>query len=81
MDDADAVKAELGHLGIHYPVFVGEQEIPAAMEGLGDTLGALPFSVLISAEGYVVYRKHGEFSQEELSEVLEKHLPASSPST
>ena len=43
------------------------------MDALGDTLGALPFSVLVSPEGYVVKRKHGEFDAEELARLIEAH--------
>jgi thiol-disulfide isomerase/thioredoxin len=75
MDDAEEVKIQAPRMGIQYPVLLGQEQIPVAMEKLGDTLGALPFSVLISPDGYVVLRKHGEFSREELSAQLEKHLP------
>ncbi|HKY91744.1 MAG TPA: TlpA disulfide reductase family protein [Nevskiaceae bacterium] len=75
MDDVEAVKIQAPRMGIRYPILVGQEQIPAIMEKLGDTLGALPFSVLISPDGYVVLRKHGEFSRDELTALLEKHLP------
>ena len=80
MDDPEQVKAMLPRLRISYPVLVGEDDIPNAMDALGDTLGALPFSVLISPDGYVVERKHGEFDADDLSELIEKYLPAGRPS-
>lgn len=75
MDDPEQVRQMLPRLGITYPILVGEAQIPAAMDALGDTLGALPFSVLVSPEGYVVKRKHGEFDAEELARLIEAHLP------
>ena len=75
MDDPEQVRAMLPRLKIQYPVLIGEAEIPRAMEALGDTLGALPFSVLISPDGYVVDRKHGEFEADELTALIEAHLP------
>lgn len=77
LDDPDQVRQMMSRLKIQYPVFIGESEIPAAMDALGDTLGALPYSVLISADGVVLRRKHGEFEAEELAEVIEKNLPRS----
>lgn len=75
LDDAEQVKAMIPRLKIQYPVMIGETQITQAMDALGDTLGALPYSVLISPAGEVLLRKHGEFEREELGELLEKHLP------
>lgn len=76
MDDPEQVREMLPRLKIQYPILIGEAEIPNAMDALGDTMGALPFSVLVSPDGYVVDRKHGEFDAEELAELIERHLPA-----
>lgn len=76
LDDPEQVRAALPRLKIQYPVLIGDTQITQAMDALGDTLGALPFSVLIGADGYVLKRKHGEFEREELIELIEAHLPA-----
>lgn len=76
LDDPEQVRASLPRLKIQYPVLVGDTQVTRAMDALGDTLGALPFSVLIDAQGYVVERKHGEFEREELIRLIEAHLPA-----
>lgn len=75
MDEAEAVRNGAPQLGINYPVLVGDAEIVDAMQALGDTLGALPYSVLIDANGEIVFRKHGEFKAEELQQLIEQHLP------
>lgn len=75
MDDPEQIRALLPRLQIPYPILIGETEVPNAMTALGDTLGALPFSVLISPDGYVVERKHGEFEAAELDRLIEAHLP------
>lgn len=77
MDDPELVRRALPGLRIQYPVIIGDQAVPQAMDALGDTLGALPFSVLISPDGQVLLRKHGEFEREELMELIEQHLPRS----
>ncbi|HEX4870738.1 MAG TPA: TlpA disulfide reductase family protein [Nevskiaceae bacterium] len=75
LDDPVAVRNALPRLGIRYPVFADDREVAAAMTALGDTLGALPYSVLIDAGGRIVARKHGEFEEAELRALLEPHLP------
>lgn len=75
MDDPEQVRTMLPRLKIQYPILIGETEIPKAMDALGDTLGALPYSVLISPDGYVIKRKHGEFEAEELDRLIEANLP------
>lgn len=81
MDDPEQVKAMLPRLRISYPILVGAEAITHAMDALGDTMGALPFSVLISPDGYVVERKYGEFEEAELAELVEKHLPRRASAT
>ncbi len=78
MDTPEAVRNGAPQLGINYPVLVGDAEIVDAMQALGDTLGALPYSVLIDPNGEIVVRKHGEFKQPELEQLIERHLPAPS---
>lgn len=75
LDDPELVRASLGRLKIQYPVLIGEEQIPLLMDALGDTLGALPYSVLISPEGNVLSRKHGEYDLQGLTELIEAHLP------
>ena len=75
MDDPEQIRLMLPRLKIQYPILIGDTAIASAMDALGDTLGALPFSVLISANGYVLARKHGEYEAEELSRLIEAHLP------
>jgi len=76
MDELEAVRNGAPQLGINYPVLVGDSEIVDAMQALGDELGALPYSVLIDANGNIVFRKHGEFKKDELQQLIKQHLPA-----
>lgn len=75
MDDPEKIRAMLGRLKIQYPVLVGEMEVSRSMDALGDTMGALPFSVLIAPDGRILQRKHGEYERAELAELIEAHLP------
>jgi len=75
VDDPAAVKSYLPRLKIQYPVLVGQEGTTRAMDALGDTLGALPYSVLIDPQGVIVATRHGEFSADELDALVEQHLP------
>jgi thiol-disulfide isomerase/thioredoxin len=77
VDDPEEVKkAAKGPLAINYPVMTGT---PDAMLGLlndfGNTAGALPFSVIVAADGTVVHQQLGEFTAEDLKQLVEAHLP------
>lgn len=74
MDQADPVRAYAGRLKINYPILVGEAEVAAAMDALGDELGALPFSVLISPDGRILRRVSGDLDEAELQELLSGHI-------
>lgn len=76
LDQADSVRAALPQLGINYPVMSGDLPIMNAMEALGERLGALPYSVLIATDGRILLRKHGEFSEAELQQLIDTHLGA-----
>ena len=75
MDEVDAVKAFAQRLQMNYPTMVGKGEIAAAMDELGDELGAFPFSVLIAPDGRILDRRSGDLSREEIAQWLDEHLP------
>ncbi len=74
LDDSAAVSAFLKDNPISYPVTVGDQALFSLMDEFGDTLGALPFSVLIDRQGLIVERHWGELTQAQLDELLETYL-------
>lgn len=77
IDDPDEVrKAAKGPLAINYPVIVGTQEqMLGLLNEVGNTVGALPFTLLVAADGTVVHQQLGEFSVDELRKLVEAHLP------
>jgi thiol-disulfide isomerase/thioredoxin len=76
VDDPDSVRSMLGPLGINYPVLTGTPDAMIdLMEKLGNGPGGLPFSVLVSPEGRILDRQLGEFTPNQLSTLLQKHLP------
>lgn len=75
MDDPQPVQQLVTHAHINYPIMVGQMEITSAMDALGDQLGALPFSVLISPDGHILDRQTGGLSPDDLANWL-SHLPS-----
>ena len=76
MDDAEPVSRFAERLHMNYPIMVGQAEIAAAMDQLGDQLGAFPFSVLIAPDGRILDRASGDLSAEELQVWLDRYLPS-----
>ncbi len=74
VDEVEAVTAYLRERPVRYPVLLGEQSLFSLMDAFGDTLGALPFSVLVDRQGRIVERFWGQLSAEKLQELLDAHL-------
>ncbi len=74
LDEPDAVKPMLTRFHINYPVTADMAGGDAAMRALGNEQGALPFSVLVDPEGFVVQRVLGGMSADELRGMLEQHI-------
>ncbi len=74
VDDTAAVSHFVASHTMSYPVVVGETDLFALMDAFGDTLGALPFTVLVGRDGQILERHWGELSQKLLDEYLNTHL-------
>lgn len=59
---------------INYPLLDGEKSGMALMRLLGNNIGGLPYSVLFDRSGKAVELKSGPYQEQELSELIEKHL-------
>lgn len=74
LDEPEAIRPMLTRFGINYPVTADFAGGDTAMRAFGNDKGALPFSVLIDPEGYVVERVLGGMDEQDLRELLERHL-------
>ncbi|MGH8506624.1 MAG: TlpA disulfide reductase family protein [Stenotrophobium sp.] len=75
MDDANTVRKLAKQLGINYPISADFNQADSAMRALGDDKGALPFSVLIDAQGKIVKTVLGGLHEVELARMIEANLP------
>ena len=74
LDQVDAVRQFAANTGVNYPLLLGEEKVTDYMRGLGNNIGALPFSALISRDGEVLAIHHGEWSEADLSAAIEAAL-------
>lgn len=66
VDRAPAVESFIGEAGVTYPILIGQQKAIAAAESFGPEFIALPFSILIAADGAVIGMEAGELEVDEL---------------
>ena len=74
IDNADPVKQFRDRLQLNLPLLIAGAAGSDLARELGNTLGVLPYTVLIDARGHVVRSKVGRLSAEELRGWLQKHL-------
>lgn len=70
VDDPGQVQAYLRQNPVNYPVLLTEDEAAAWAERLGDSLAALPFSVVLDRQGRQVYSRIGAFRRDQVLEVV-----------
>ena len=59
---------------VSYPIVIGGMEGSQIGKSLGNTQGALPFTVIIDSKGQIIYRKLGKIDPDELKSVILKAL-------
>jgi thiol-disulfide isomerase/thioredoxin len=65
IDDPAEVRAFLAKHPVNYPILVGGSDVPGWADSLGNSLSALPFSVILDRSGQVVYRHVGVFRRDQ----------------
>ena len=66
VDRLPAVESFIAEAGVTYPILVGQEDAIAAAESFGPEFIALPFSVLVAADGAVIGLETGELDPEEI---------------
>lgn len=70
LDPAEKVRTFLTKTPVRYPIGILEANGFQLLRDLGDSMGGLPFTVLISAENQIIWRKAGATTAAELSQVV-----------
>ncbi len=74
VDDKAAVIEYLKTININYPVLMGGDASMFLAKQWGNTIGALPFTIVVDKQGKIVHQQMGEFSSEDLLKVLQPLL-------
>lgn len=73
LDDPRPVQRFAEAHGMNYPIFAGVNQIGPALAVMGDTQGALPYTVLLDREGRIVEKHYGELDRAALDALLEPY--------
>jgi thiol-disulfide isomerase/thioredoxin len=56
--------------GLRYPIAAGREQAIALMGALGNELAGMPFTIVVDAEGRVLYAKRGAVTEKDLKQAL-----------
>lgn len=75
-DDVETIQSfmKTSRMKINYPVLVGEDDAMIIAERYGNTMGALPYTVVIDRKGRVIYGQIGEMSRKLAEETIKPLL-------
>jgi len=78
IEDAEPVKAFMAEIPFNYPVLIGENGGMSLSARLGNTIGILPFTVVIDRSGKVAHAHSGPFMREQLIAIVKPLLAGDS---
>lgn len=70
IDEPGPVREFVEDLGITYPILIGATDVIATQRAWGNRSGALPYTVLVDAEGIIRWQHLGEVTADELDDIL-----------
>lgn len=70
LEGVDEVKEFASEIGINYPLLVGEQEVIKLGTKFGNTIGGLPYTVILDRNGHISFIKMGSLSASEAEQVI-----------
>ena len=74
IDSPEAVATYLNSININYPILVGDMPAISIAHELGNHIDAVPFTVIVNQQGQIIHQHAGEFSKEQLLEVIKPLL-------
>lgn len=70
IDEQQAVTEYLKAMQINYPQLIAGTEGIALSQQLGDSLNAVPFTIVVNRQGQIIHRQPGEFSRAKFLEII-----------
>lgn len=70
IDDQEPVEEYLAKTKINYPVLIGGVTGIALAHQLGNSIDAVPFTLVVNQQGQIIHKHPGEFSSEQIMEII-----------
>ena len=74
LDEVEKVREFVQEFGISYPNLIGMTDVMETNASYGNRSGALPYSVLVDADGIIRWQYSGALQHDELVGILKQHL-------
>ncbi|MGR9052106.1 MAG: TlpA family protein disulfide reductase [Gammaproteobacteria bacterium] len=74
IEEKEPVEEYIDFVDINYPILIGTDYGTQLAMAMGNSVGALPFSVVFDRQGNPVYRRPGEFTTQEIVAIIEPLL-------
>ena len=70
IDDQEPVEKYLASTKINYPILIGDVTGIALAHQLGNSVDAVPITVVVNQQGQIIHQHPGEFSSEQIMEII-----------
>ncbi|TRX00739.1 TlpA family protein disulfide reductase [Candidatus Methylobacter oryzae] len=70
LEDKEPVVKYTSATGINYPILLGGDNGIALAQQLGNSVGAVPYTLIVNQQGQIIYRHPGELSKAQIMEIL-----------
>ncbi|TAN70558.1 MAG: TlpA family protein disulfide reductase [Methylobacter sp.] len=70
LEDKEAVAEYAAATKINYPALLGGDNGIALAHQLGNNVDAVPYTIVVDRQGHIIHRHPGEFSKEQIMEVI-----------
>ncbi len=74
IDSPSNIREFLNMTPVSYPIVIGGLEGSNLSKQMGNTSGALPYTVIINSKGQAVYSKLGKISEDELRKAIKSEI-------
>jgi len=71
IDSPQLVEDYLSFIDINYPILIAEAEGSKLSRELGNSINAVPFTIIVNQQSQIVFRHPGELSKQKLRELIE----------
>ena len=70
LDKQDLIKDFIDEFHVNYPIAYGNSDVSELATTLGDTMGALPYNVILNKEHKIIYAEPGMLPKERLLSII-----------